>query len=91
MHLINVYLQALKYQYWINIYFQALKMKYFSQKPAPTPGPQLPLPGNLPAVIKEPEIKTGSKRKHDVIESGQYILVNQGSHSTGKVRENGEK
>ena len=47
-------------------------MAYFSQKPAPTPGPQLPIPGTLSTVIKEPEIKTGSKRKHDVLESGQW-------------------
>ncbi len=47
-------------------------MPYFSNKPPPTPGPQLPLPGMAPSVIKEPELKPNLKRKLlDTGESGR--------------------
>ncbi|XP_033634689.1 cyclin-dependent kinase 7-like isoform X1 [Asterias rubens] len=43
---------------------QALKMKYFSNKPAPSQGPKLPMPGAPSAVFKEqPLIRPGVKRK----------------------------
>ncbi|XP_014249305.1 cyclin-dependent kinase 7 [Cimex lectularius] len=38
---------------------QALKMPYFSNKPAPSPGSQLPLPSSL----RQQQAKPGSKRK----------------------------
>lgn len=39
---------------------QALQMPYFSNKPAPTPGPRLPLPTS---VKRQPEEKPSLKRK----------------------------
>ena len=46
-------------------------MPYFSNKPAPTPGPQLPMPGTAPAVLREAELKPNLKRKMlDPAESG---------------------
>uniref|UniRef100_A0A672HVX9 [RNA-polymerase]-subunit kinase n=1 Tax=Salarias fasciatus TaxID=181472 RepID=A0A672HVX9_SALFA len=41
---------------------QALKMPYFSNRPAPTPGPQLPRPNCLPEASREKEL-IGHKRK----------------------------
>ena len=39
-------------------------MKYFSNKPAPSQGPKLPMPGAPSAVFKEqPLIRPGVKRK----------------------------
>ena len=46
-------------------------MPYFSNKPAPTPGYLLPKLNS--AVIKEPEVKQGTKRKHDNVEVGGCI------------------
>ncbi|KAK2172031.1 hypothetical protein NP493_999g01020 [Ridgeia piscesae] len=42
---------------------EALKMSYFSNKPAPTPGPQLPRPRCNIDVIREPDLKLSLKRK----------------------------
>lgn len=48
-------------------------MPYFSNKPAPTPGPQLPRPGLNPSVLKEPpDIKPGIKRKLEIMEAGKF-------------------
>uniref|UniRef100_A0AAR2IGQ9 Cyclin-dependent kinase 7 n=1 Tax=Pygocentrus nattereri TaxID=42514 RepID=A0AAR2IGQ9_PYGNA len=48
---------------------KALKMRYFSQRPAPTPGPQLPRPNSSAEALKEKENLTiGIKRKRDGIE-----------------------
>lgn len=47
-------------------------MQYFSQKPAPTPGPQLPRPNCSAEALKEKEnLAIGIKRKRDVIEQGE--------------------
>ena len=47
-------------------------MAYFSNKPGPTPGEQLPkLSSASAAVSQEPSLKLGTKRKHDLEESGQ--------------------
>ncbi|KAJ8304697.1 hypothetical protein KUTeg_018280 [Tegillarca granosa] len=37
------------------LFNQALNMEYFSNKPAPTPGPQLPQPGSNKIITKEKE------------------------------------
>ena len=42
---------------------QGLKMPYFSNKPAPTPGPDLPMPGIAPAVTKEPDARPAKRQK----------------------------
>uniref|UniRef100_A0A8C2BTH0 Cyclin-dependent kinase 7 n=2 Tax=Cyprinus carpio TaxID=7962 RepID=A0A8C2BTH0_CYPCA len=50
---------------------QALKMKYFSNRPGPTPGPQLPRPNSSTEALKEKEnLLIGIKRKRDSIEQG---------------------
>ena len=41
-------------------------MPYFSNKPAPTTGPLLPSGGQLPTVVKEPDLRPSLKRKLDV-------------------------
>ncbi|KAK7933577.1 hypothetical protein WMY93_004473 [Mugilogobius chulae] len=41
---------------------QALKMKYFSNRPGPTPGPQLPRPNCSAEALREKET-VGLKRK----------------------------
>lgn len=47
-------------------------MQYFSQKPAPTPGPQLPRPNCSAEALKEKEnLAIGIKRKRDGIEQGK--------------------
>jgi len=52
--------------------FQALKMRYFSNRPGPTPGPQLPRPNSSTEVLKEKEnLMIGIKRKRDSIEQGE--------------------
>uniref|UniRef100_A0A8C2C629 Cyclin-dependent kinase 7 n=1 Tax=Cyprinus carpio TaxID=7962 RepID=A0A8C2C629_CYPCA len=51
---------------------QALKMKYFSNRPGPTPGPQLPRPNSSTEALKEKEnLLIGIKRKRDSIEQGE--------------------
>ena len=45
---------------------EALQMKYFSNRPAPTPGPNLPMPNSLSnkdSGLSDFEIVPGSKRK----------------------------
>ena len=42
---------------------EALKMDYFGNKPAPTPGPLLPMPSSLTQDSTEAELVPGSKRK----------------------------
>uniref|UniRef100_A0A673M8F9 Cyclin-dependent kinase 7 n=1 Tax=Sinocyclocheilus rhinocerous TaxID=307959 RepID=A0A673M8F9_9TELE len=50
---------------------QALKMRYFSNRPGPTPGPQLPRPNSSTEALKEKEnLLIGIKRKRDSIEQG---------------------
>uniref|UniRef100_A0A4W4FS02 Cyclin-dependent kinase 7 n=1 Tax=Electrophorus electricus TaxID=8005 RepID=A0A4W4FS02_ELEEL len=50
---------------------KALRMRYFSQRPAPTPGHQLPRPNSSAEALKEKEnITIGIKRKRDGIEQG---------------------
>lgn len=52
--------------------FQALKIRYFSNRPGPTPGPQLPRPNSSTEVLKEKEnLMIGIKRKRDSIEQGE--------------------
>uniref|UniRef100_A0A671RJ22 Cyclin-dependent kinase 7 n=1 Tax=Sinocyclocheilus anshuiensis TaxID=1608454 RepID=A0A671RJ22_9TELE len=51
---------------------QALKMKYFSNRPGPTPGPQLPRPNSSTEALKEKEnLLIGIKRKRDSVEQGE--------------------
>jgi len=48
---------------------QALQMPYFSNKPAPTPGPQLPLPSSMN--VKKQEERPSLKRKLlDAVDGG---------------------
>uniref|UniRef100_A0A3Q2Z3V6 Cyclin-dependent kinase 7 n=1 Tax=Hippocampus comes TaxID=109280 RepID=A0A3Q2Z3V6_HIPCM len=47
---------------------QALKMKYFSNRPGPTPGPQLPRPNCSAEVLREKET-VGLKRKREGLET----------------------
>uniref|UniRef100_A0A8C3AW39 Cyclin-dependent kinase 7 n=1 Tax=Cyclopterus lumpus TaxID=8103 RepID=A0A8C3AW39_CYCLU len=47
---------------------QALKMKYFSNRPGPTPGPQLPRPNGPAEALREKEI-VGLKRKIEGLET----------------------
>jgi hypothetical protein len=48
------------------VYLQALQMAYFSNKPATTPGPQLPFPKSNKIIDKEREAKKPSlKRKQN--------------------------
>ncbi|KAF4112937.1 cyclin-dependent kinase 7 [Onychostoma macrolepis] len=50
---------------------QALKIRYFSNRPGPTPGPQLPRPNSSTEALKEKEnLLIGIKRKRDSIEQG---------------------
>ncbi|XP_076854139.1 cyclin-dependent kinase 7 [Brachyhypopomus gauderio] len=50
---------------------KALRMRYFSQRPAPTPGHQLPRPNSSAEALKEKEnVTIGIKRKRDGIEQG---------------------
>uniref|UniRef100_A0A8C3AQY5 Cyclin-dependent kinase 7 n=1 Tax=Cyclopterus lumpus TaxID=8103 RepID=A0A8C3AQY5_CYCLU len=54
---------------------QALKMKYFSNRPGPTPGPQLPRPNGPAEALREKEI-VGLKRKIEGLEtSNPHILA----------------
>lgn len=48
--------------------YQALKMKYFSNRPGPTPGPQLPRPNYSADVLREKET-AGLKRKIEGLET----------------------
>uniref|UniRef100_A0A671UYL4 Cyclin-dependent kinase 7 n=1 Tax=Sparus aurata TaxID=8175 RepID=A0A671UYL4_SPAAU len=53
---------------------QALKMRYFSNRPAPTPGPQLPRPNCSVEALREKET-VGLKRKIEGLDtSKQHIL-----------------
>ena len=46
-------------------------MPYFSNKPPPTPGHLLPKIKAAASVMPtEPEVKHGTKRKHDAVEVG---------------------
>ncbi|XP_042564109.1 cyclin-dependent kinase 7 [Clupea harengus] len=50
---------------------QSLKMRYFSNRPGPTPGPQLPRPNCSTEALKEKEnLVIGTKRKRDAISEG---------------------
>uniref|UniRef100_A0A8C9W4R1 Cyclin-dependent kinase 7 n=1 Tax=Scleropages formosus TaxID=113540 RepID=A0A8C9W4R1_SCLFO len=50
---------------------QALKKSYFSNRPGPTPGPQLPRPNSSIEALKEKEnLIIGVKRKRDAIQQG---------------------
>ena len=45
---------------------EALKMPYFRNRPAPTPGPNLPMPNSLSSKdsdLNDFEVATGNKRK----------------------------
>lgn len=49
---------------------QALKMKYFSNRPGPTPGPQLPRPNCSAEALREKET-VGLKRKIEGLETSK--------------------
>lgn len=58
----------------LSVFLQALKMKYFSNRPGPTPGPQLPRPNCSVEALREKET-VGLKRKIEGLEtSNQHIL-----------------
>lgn len=47
---------------FLSVMVQALKMRYFSNRPGPTPGPQLPRPNCAVEALREKET-VGLKRK----------------------------
>lgn len=54
---------------------QALKMRYFSNRPGPTPGPQLPRPNGSVEALREKET-VGLKRKIEGLDSSnQHISL----------------
>lgn len=62
---------------WLFTFFtvQALKMRYFSNRPGPTPGPQLPRPNCSVEALKEKETM-GLKRKIDGLASSNAQFLN---------------
>ena len=50
-------------------------MPYISNKPHPTPGHLLPMPGTSSIILNEPDIKLGTKRKFISAESGTYLFI----------------
>ncbi|XP_022105463.1 cyclin-dependent kinase 7-like [Acanthaster planci] len=50
---------------------QALKMKYFSNKPGPTPGRDLPMPGAPAAVLKEQQHTRAAIKRKQLDDSGR--------------------
>lgn len=60
------------------VVLQALKMRYFSNRPGPTPGPQLPRPNCSVEALKEKET-VGLKRKIEGLTSSNQHMPPHGS------------